>query len=186
MEIHTLSTVISFITLIAIIILLNHFDSNDETFLESYGLNNMSVVDIVNNLEQRSDEPEGFYASISGSSLTLGDDSNEVTLSLPHELFYLSFAPYINQPHPCFNHNLVTCTGELQNQSFFITVTNRNSQVTIYSGWIETSNRGFAGIWLPQNEELLLTVSDGTLYGESFVNTFESSPSCLTSLRLIE
>jgi hypothetical protein len=96
MEKHTLATLISFITLIAIIILLNHFDTKDETFLESYGFNNMSVVDIVNNLEQRSDEPIGFYASILGSSLILGDENEEVVLLVPEHLFYLSFAPYIS------------------------------------------------------------------------------------------
>jgi hypothetical protein len=144
----------------------------------------MSVVDIVNHLEHKSDEPEGFYASITGSSLVLGDSTDEVILSLPHDLFYLSFAPYVDQTHPCYNHNLVTCTGELQNQSFFITVRDHNQDELIFSGWVKTSERGFAGIWLPKEKELTLTVSDDILYGEVSIDTFLDSPSCLTSLKL--
>lgn len=120
-------TVIIGLIIISIVVMFIYLlkpNTTNDAFLSKYELNQMSIQDMVLSLEHNLSEATGFYAGITGKALTLGDTSEQVVIDLPPNLFYLSIAPYINQTHPCTNHNLVTCRGELKNQTFDVYIEN--------------------------------------------------------------
>jgi hypothetical protein len=176
-----LSILIAFIGVIAFVAA-NSPNRND--FLAKYDLDGMTVKEIVAYLENDLNEPTNFSAAITGTKLVLGDATHQIELELPKGQFYLSFAPYINQTHPCANHNLVTCRGELKNKSFEVKIVDSQTNTVIVEKTIISSSNGFAGIWLPKNKRFQVTVSYGNLTATEEVSTFTSSNTCLTTLKL--
>jgi len=156
----------------------------ESDFLSAYGLDQMNLKEIISTLEQKLDEPSYFSASITGSKLYLGDDKDQIEIDLPNNAFYLSFAPYISKTHPCANHNLVTCRGELTNTSFYVTVTDINSNQIILDDTITSSANGFAGIWLPRNKNYRIEVSYQGFFASNDISTYNTSNTCLTTLKL--
>ena len=116
--------------------------------------------------------------------MLLGDSQQQVELELPNGKFYLSFAPYVNQTHPCANHNLVTCRGELKNKSFEVKIVDSQTNTVIIEKTIISSSNGFAGIWLPINKRYQITVSYENFSATDEVSTFTTSNTCLTTLKL--
>src|SRR5690606_37552337 len=53
-------------------------------------------------------------ASITSKELIVTDqDDTETIYQLPEDEFFVSIAPFINETHPCTNHSLTGCQGEL-------------------------------------------------------------------------
>lgn len=157
---------------------------SDATFLEKYGLSDLSVQEIVEKLDSTGSDPAGLKASITSEVLILMDNSAEVRLDLPKDKFYLAFAPYLAQTHPCAIHSLSSCQGELVNQEIFAVVTDRNGNEIIESNFTTMEN-GFVGLWLPRNIDGTLAVSFNGLVAQALIATFAGSDTCLTTpLRL--
>ena len=173
-----------FIAFIGVIAYLVGSSTNQDDFLAKYDLDGLTVKEIVALLENELNEPANFSAAITGTKLFLGDSQQQVELELPNGQFYLSFAPYVNQTHPCANHNLVTCRGELKNKSFEVKIVDSQTNTVIIERTIISSSNGFAGIWLPENKRFLITVSYENLTATEEISTFTSSNTCLTTLKL--
>lgn len=155
-----------------------------EAFLSRYELQSLSVVEIINYLEQKTDEPLGFNASVTSTQLLLSDENDAVELDLPTDLFYLSVAPFINQTHPCATHSLVTCTGELQNETLRVLITDSDTDELILEQDIVTSPKGFAGLWLPSGKNIELTITYKGFAATKQLSTFEFDETCETTMQL--
>jgi len=175
--------IVVIIFMIAILVLVSNQSNNDKDFLDKYNLSNLTTQQIVTKLDQITDEDDAFYAAITGKQLTLGDENNEFEYNVPKGKFYLSLAPYINSTHPCGNHNLVTCRGELKNETMNIVVKDTSGKV-IVDGDYTSYNNGFIGLWLPSNISGTITVSYLGLTATSEISTSPDSNTCLTTLKL--
>lgn len=163
---------------------INKSNNNSEVaFLEQYKLDGMSVEEIVYSLDKTKSDPEGLGASITAEHLVLFDNTQEIRLALPEDKFYLSFAPYINQTHPCATHSLSSCQGELVNQTVNVIITDENGEEIINSE-MTTMENGFVGVWLPRNMNATIQVSYNGLSAETSIATFSDSNTCLTTLQL--
>lgn len=158
--------------------------ANNDDFLVRNNLDGKSLSQIVDTLENRLNDPAGFTAGINGERLVMTDTKGSHEILLPNNQFYLSIAPYINQTHPCGIHNLVTCRGELKNQTFLVVVTNTQTNEVILNQNVKTANNGFMGIWLPRGLDVTVTVSQGSLTASTQVGTYSDSDTCLTTLKL--
>lgn len=156
-----------------------------EDFLARNNLQDKSISEIVEYLEDNTDEAVGFNAGITSTELLLSDSKGSVEMDLPSDLFYLSIAPYINQTHPCGTHNLVTCRGELQNVTLHVVVTDVFSNEEIMNENVDTYSNGFAGLWLPRERNLSITVHYEELSSTTRISTFEEDYTCETTLRLV-
>lgn len=172
------------IAFIGLVLFLGTNASNESKFLAKYGFEGWTVQEIVAHLEDQLAEPESFRAAITGSKLLLSDSYHQVELELPSGQFYLSFAPYIQQTHPCANHNLITCRGELKNESFVVKIIDLRTNTIFLETTIQSSSNGFAGIWLPANNDYQMTVTYGDLTATEVISTFSTSHTCLTTLKL--
>jgi hypothetical protein len=178
--------VVVVITVIAVgIFELNKSVNRSETaFLEKYGLNNLTVQEIVQKLDSTTSDPAGLKASITSKHLVLMDDAAEVRLALPRDKFYLSFASYLTQTHPCAIHSLTSCQGELVNQEVYAVIIDSKGKEIVRSNFTTMEN-GFVGVWLPRDINATLTVSYNGLVAQAPVRTYSGSDTCLTTpLRL--
>ena len=67
-----------------------------EEILNQLNIETRDIKEIVNNLDQRIDEPSNVGARITGDKLYLYDNEKEYSLDLPRDSFFVSIAPYIN------------------------------------------------------------------------------------------
>lgn len=155
-------------------------ESKTETVLNKYDLAGLDVVEMVNVLDARIDEPSTLNVSITPTTLILYDDGVEYDFDLPKDKFYVSFAPYINSTHPCGQHNLVSCRGELKNETFHVTITQNDGSILVDDN-LTSMDSGFIGLWLPKDIEGTIRVEYNDLYIETTIFTFDQSDTCITT-----
>lgn len=148
--------------------------------LKKYGIGDLSVQEVVHWLDQRIDEPESLKGGIRGTELVMYDGEKEYKLALPKDEFYLSFAPYQNNTHPCANHNLITCRGEMVEETFDVRITDKAGKEIVNEQMTSMKN-GFIGVWLPKNIEATIFVSYGAKTASAVITTFDDSDTCLTT-----
>lgn len=151
-----------------------------DKILKQLDIESLSIKDIVTNLEERIDEPSNIGARITGDKLFLYDNDKEYSLNLPEDLFFVSIAPYINEVHPCTIHNLVSCRGEIFNQTMNIRIVDENNQI-IFDEEKATQDNGFIGLWLPKNINATLRVEYDGLFVEYPISTYSESDTCITT-----
>lgn len=156
-----------------------------DVFLKSYQLDGMNVQEMIAHLESISGEPNGFQASITGQYLFLGNGDYAYPFDLPYNQFYLSIAPYLEQTHPCSNHNLVTCRGELKSREFDVIIKDLVNGEFIVNGTYTSSPQGFFGVWLKQNRQYQITVMYEGYQSIAYVSTKPTDPTCLTTMKLM-
>lgn len=151
-----------------------------DKILSQLNIETSDIKEIVTNLDQRIDEPSNIGARITGDKLYLYDNDKEYSLNLPEDSFFVSIAPYINEVHPCTIHNLVTCRGEVFNQTMKIRIVDENNQI-ILEEEKTTQDNGFIGLWLPKNMNATLSVEYDGLFVEYPISTYSESYTCITT-----
>ena len=163
----------------------NHHDKqNRQAFLEKYHLQDLAMEELIEYLDSSSPKPYQLSAQLSSQKLDLGDGENEFTFDANTDLFYLSFAPYEYETHPCFDHVPTGCQGEMSNSEFDVLVKDNKGNI-LYEGTERTALNGFAGIWLPRNTKGTIEVTYGDKTAISDFGTGSKDGTCLTTLNLI-
>ncbi len=162
--------------------------ASDSAVLTEHGLEGMDAAQIVDHLDALpiAERPEGLMASIHPDELLLTDGKNpDMSLPMPTDDFYVSFAPYVDQTHECYFHSLTTCTGEMQSESVHVTVTNETSGEVLVDEDMQTQQNGFVGLWLPRDIEATIEVSqDDRSASASISTTNDDDLTCLTTMQL--
>ncbi|HOU00700.1 MAG TPA: CueP family metal-binding protein [Anaerolineaceae bacterium] len=165
---------------VAVFLVKKPVSQSDTAFLEKYGLSGLSIEEIVQKLDSTTSDLSGLRASITSDYLILSDDSGEVRLALPKDKFYLSFAPYISQTHPCGTHSLTSCQGELVNQEIHAVITDKGGNEIVNSD-LTTMANGFVGVWLPRKIDGTVSVSYNGKVAQAPISTYAGSNTCLTT-----
>ncbi|MTH45484.1 copper-binding periplasmic metallochaperone CueP [Intestinirhabdus alba] len=156
----------------------------ESAFLAEHGLAGKSVEQIIDAIDQTPQpRPLAYSASVTGTGLKLSDGERAYTLPLGDK-FYLSIAPYQHQTHPCFNHSLSGCQGEMPNATFDVKVTDSKGQVVLQKAMTSYQN-GFIGLWLPRNMEGAVEVRYNGRKAVLPIETRDDSQTCLTGLQLL-
>ncbi|MFD2132216.1 CueP family metal-binding protein [Pseudogracilibacillus auburnensis] len=123
-------------------------------------------------------------ASITSKQLIVTDsDDKELVYDLPEEEFFVSIAPFINETHPCENHSLTGCQGELVNQDFDLYIEDMDGNVVLDETMNSESN-GFIDLWLPRDKTYNVNISHEGKRVESEISTFEKDGTCITTMQL--
>ncbi|MBS4431019.1 hypothetical protein E2566_04565 [Pectobacterium punjabense] len=155
------------------------------TFLAKQGLAGKTVEQIVDAIDRSPQaRPLPYSASITSKELKLSDGQQQYSYALGDK-FYLSFAPYIQQTHPCFNHSLSGCQGELANTAFDVKITDKAGNVIVQKT-LNSHQNGFVGVWLPRNIEGTINVTYQGRVASSPFATYSDSQTCMTTLPLKE
>ena len=147
--------------------------------LSYYGVTDLSLEEKVLALDQQTLDGNIIGAGILERELIIQTTEGEMSYPVDEDLFYLSFAPYIERTHPCHNHNLVTCRSELANETMSVTITKDDGTVYL-DETVTMFDNGFYGLWLSSNANYTIEVDyEGKTVTTSF-ETFSDSGTCLT------
>lgn len=156
--------------------------------LASHGLADLEATEIVDTLDATplAKRPTDLLASVRPSEIVLTSaDGSETTMPLPKDKFYLSFAPYIDQTHDCYFHSLTTCTAELSNKDFDVTITDTATGEAVVNETLTSFDNGFIGVWLPKGIEAELSVQyEGKSASAGISTISDDDATCLTTLQL--
>ena len=127
---------------------------------------------------------ENISASITSSELivTYEDDEKEV-YQLPEDEFFLSIAPFIEVTHPCANHSLTGCQGELVNEAFEVEIIDSEGNIVL-NETLQTMDNGFIDLWLPRNDEYAVTITQDGKVAEETISTYDGDNTCITTMQL--
>ena len=129
------------------------------------------------------ERPTDLMASVRADQLVLADVEQEVMVPLAEDRFYLSVAPYVDQTHECYYHNLASCQGELVGEDIEVTITAADGEVLV-DETATTYENGFVGFWLPRDIEGTISVAWDGLTTTAPIATGPDDPTCVTTLQL--
>ena len=155
-----------------------------EAILSAHGLSGKSTREVVEALDQDpAARPLSLMASVLYDEVTLDDGTNQATLPLDDDEFYISVAPYENRTHDCYFHSLGTCQGELTETDVHITVVSEDGE-TLMDEDTTTYANGFVGFWVPKDIKGTVTVTKDGKTGEVEFSSDKEGATCITTLQL--
>ncbi|MEI3610520.1 CueP family metal-binding protein [Pseudogracilibacillus sp. SO10305] len=130
---------------------------------------------------------EGHQASITSEQLIITDENEEeIVHDLPEDEFFVSIAPFFNETHPCKDHSLTGCQGELVDQEFNILIKDKDGK-TVVEEMMNSEANGFVDLWLPRDETFDISI-EAEEEGRKVVaeiSTFKEDGTCITTLQLL-
>ncbi|GAE94993.1 hypothetical protein JCM21714_4196 [Gracilibacillus boraciitolerans JCM 21714] len=145
-------------------------------------LSTQELKDLVH--DYSTDKKTAEAASISSSNLVITEEGKEVTYDLSKNDFFVSIAPYEMATHPCENHSLTGCQGEMRNQEFDLYIEDTDGNV-IVDKTINSFDNGFIDLWLPRNKTYKTKIEYNGKVAESDISTFDKDGTCITTMQLI-
>lgn len=162
--------------------------ADKDAFLSAQNLAGLDARQVIDKLDTMpvAQRPNNLMASVRPDQLILIDENKQqVSMPIPEDQFYLSFAPFKTQTHDCHFHSLTTCLGEMQNEEVKVSVTDVKTGEKIVDKTVKTFDNGFVGVWLPRGIEATLDVEQGELSASSKISTATSEDvTCLTTMQL--
>ena len=156
----------------------------DTGFLSALGLEGAGVAEVVEGLETTSaDREAGIVGSVRYDHIVFNTPVGEHTMEIPEDQFYVSIAPFVDQTHECYYHNLATCQGELVEEDLDVTITTTDGEVLV-DETVTTYQNGFAGFWLPRDIEGTIVISHDGKSVTAPLATGPEDPTCVTTLQL--
>ncbi|WP_217587102.1 CueP family metal-binding protein [Lentibacillus saliphilus] len=127
----------------------------------------------------------GQSASITATELVITSNDNKKTVhDLPKDEFFVSIAPYMNVTHPCTNHSLTGCQGELVDRDIDLYIEDEDGNV-ILEDTMNTGKNGFIDLWLPRDQTYMVKMTYDGKEVESNISTFDNDGTCITTMQLI-
>lgn len=124
-------------------------------------------------------------ASITSNELIVTNENNEEEIyDLPEDKFFLSIAPFEEVTHPCFDHSLTGCQGEMVKEAFAVEITDSEGNIVV-NETMETMDNGFIDLWLPRNDEFEVKISHEGKTAEEVLSTYEGDGTCVTTMQLL-
>lgn len=128
---------------------------------------------------------EDVSASITSHELIVTDSEEKVTTyDLSDEEFFVSIAPFIQTTHPCANHSLTGCQGELVGKEFDLFIEDEDGNV-LMDEKVTSLDNGFIDLWLPRDKTYNVKIEYDGKVSESEISTFEGDNTCITTMQLI-
>ena len=93
--------------------------------------------------------------------ISITDATSHFAVSLTDQPFYLSLAPYRTYTHPCRDHSLGGCQGELADTDLHVLIES-DSGDTLVDANATTYENGFAGFWVARDHKGTVTVTTET------------------------
>lgn len=124
-------------------------------------------------------------ASITSNELIVTDsENNKTTYDLPKDEFFVSIAPFVNRTHPCTNHSLTGCQGELVGKDFDVFIQDEDGNVVVDETMTSLEN-GFIDFWLPRDKKFQVKIEYNGKVAKSEISTFDGDNTCITSMQLL-
>lgn len=110
-------------------------------------------------------------------------DGKTIGVPLPDDQMVVSVAPYINTTHKCATHYMSKCDAELKNVPVKVLAVTAAGK-TLIDKTIKTPSTGFFDIWLPRDQEIIISISAQGKKATGKIYTYRNSKTCDTTLKL--
>lgn len=154
--------------------------------LAPYSLEGRDVEEVVDALDRMpvDERPKDLIASVGIDQLELSTNGGNAAMDMPENKTYVSFAPYLNDTHPCTFHSLTTCRGEMRRTPIHIRIIESGSNRVLVDDRVKTFDNGFYGVWLPRNIDGKIEVTHEGKSGSTDFSTKTDGATCVTDLKL--
>lgn len=134
--------------------------------------------------EWRGEAPDVFTTLTTRAVEFRFPDGRQVDVPLDADQMAVSVAPYRNRTHPCVEHSIVGCRGEIPGRAFDVTVTVGSGEVLL-SESVTTGDNGFFELWLPRDETVNLRIDSSLGNAEKTITTTDDAATCITDMQLL-
>ncbi|MHB8138154.1 MAG: CueP family metal-binding protein [Smithellaceae bacterium] len=110
-------------------------------------------------------------------------DGKTISVPLPDDQMVVSIAPYINTTHKCATHYMSKCDAELKNMPVKVLAITAGGK-TVIDKTFKTPPTGFIDLWLPREQEIIISVSAQGKKATGKIQTYRNSKTCDTTLKL--
>lgn len=166
-----------FISIILVLIACGESNSS-----ESKNKETKDMKELVNDYSTGKIEDES--ASITSTELIVTNSNEKKTsYDITEEEFFVSIAPYVNETHPCTDHSLTGCQGELVDKDFDILIKDMDGNI-VMEEIMNSGANGFIDLWLPRNQTYEVQFSYDGKQVESEISTFKEDQTCITTMQL--
>ncbi|WP_138417762.1 CueP family metal-binding protein [Aquibacillus sediminis] len=170
---------IAVVVLIALVVLTNVSDNLNQNKGEAQDIKKLINDYTLGNVQAQN-------ASVTSEELIVtGSDSNEEVYEMPEDEFFVSIAPYVEQTHPCSNHSLTGCQGEMAKEDFEVYIEDEEGNAVV-DETITSQANGFIDLWLPRDKTYSIKISNEGKSVESDLSTFEGDNTCITTMQLTD
>lgn len=128
-------------------------------------------------------EEEDSASITSDQLIVTKEDGKKQVYDLPENEFFVSIAPYVEVTHPCANHSLTGCQGEMPDEEFEVYIEDSKGNVIVDEKMTSLEN-GFIDLWLPRNETFTVSIKHKKGQAEGKISTFSGDNTCITTLQL--
>lgn len=165
------------VALIAIVVLTNNSNTNEQNEATTEDIKKLVNDFTVGNVQAQN-------ASITSEQLIVTEsDNSEKVYELLEDEFFVSIAPFIEQTHPCADHNLTGCQGEMIKEDFVVHIEDEEGNVVV-DETLTSEENGFIDLWLPRDKNYKINISNGDKTAESEFSTFTGDNTCITTIQL--
>ncbi|MFC4024698.1 CueP family metal-binding protein [Oceanobacillus longus] len=159
--------------------------SEDETSKGNSSLENetQNIKELVSDYSTGNLKAES--ALITSQQLMVNDiNGKNLVYDLPKNDFFVSIAPYVNETHPCTNHSLTSCQGEMIEEEFDVYIEDMEGNVII-DETLKSQSNGFIDLWLPRDKTYRAKIKHEGKMSELELSTFEGDNTCITTMQLV-
>jgi hypothetical protein len=110
-------------------------------------------------------------------------DGKTISVPLPNDQMVVSVAPYIDTTHKCATHYMSKCDAELKNMPVRVVAITAGGK-TVIDKTFKTPPTGFIDLWLPRDQEIIISVSARGKKATGKIYTYRNSKTCNTTLKL--
>ncbi len=111
-------------------------------------------------------------------------DGGKISVPIPEPKMVVAIAPYMTFTHPCENHYMSGCQGELVNVPVKVYGRTKDGLVVV-DKTITTMENGFFELWLTRDLEITLTLEAGGKHSTQTISTGKNSNTCVTTMQLL-
>jgi len=177
------------LSLVLTFVISTHVDANT-TLTQAQEFQSLNHIEAVKQAHKWYKNSQNIKVKVTSKEISASfPDGSHSSVEIPKDKFFVSIAPWVNSTHPCTNHVLTGCTGELKNKDMHLVIKDANSGTTIKSEKVNTENDGFIDLWLPRHKTLDVSIHYGNntgkyLVAKETISTHPGERTCITSMKL--
>ncbi|PKN16992.1 MAG: hypothetical protein CVU71_18110 [Deltaproteobacteria bacterium HGW-Deltaproteobacteria-6] len=148
---------------------------------ELKGIDGKQAMELANKWRQRNPDITSFVTPDAVNFKF--KDGKTISVPLPDDQMVVSIAPYINTTHKCATHYMSKCDAELKNVPLKVLAITAEGK-TVIDKTFKTPSTGFFDLWLPRDQEIIISVSARGKKATGKIYTYRNSKTCDTTLKL--
>jgi len=148
---------------------------------ELKGVNGMQAMKLANKWRQKNLDVMSFVTPDAVNFKF--KNGKTISVPLPDDQMVVSIAPYIKKTHECATHYMSKCDAELKNLPLKVKAVTARGK-TLINKTLTTPSTGFFDLWLPRDQEIVVSVSALEKKATGKIYTYRNSKTCDTTLKL--